>query len=55
MNNSPPDAREHFAEPLDVEEAGRGIGPRRAQQDMVALVLAQHVIDQIGRDRNLPP
>ena len=55
MDDSPLDAREHFAEPLDVEQAGRGIGARRAQQHMVGLVLAQHVVDEIGRDRDLPP
>src|SRR5262249_54316259 len=31
MNDSALDAREHFAEPPDVEEAGRGVGACRAQ------------------------
>ena len=53
MDNSALDAREHFAEPLDVEQAGGGVGARGAQQDVVGLMLAQHVIDQVGRDREL--
>ena len=54
MDDSAPDAREHVAEPADVEQAGGRIGARRAQQDVVGLVLAQHVVDQVGRDRHLP-
>src|SRR5262249_16757048 len=53
MNDSPPDAREHPAEPADIEEAGRGVGAGGAQQEVVALVLAQHVVDEVGRDRHL--
>ena len=53
MDDSPLDAREHFAEPADVEQAGRGVGARGPQQHVVRLVAAQHVIDQVGRDRDL--
>ena len=55
MHDSPLHAEEHFAEPLDVEQAGRGVGARRLQQDVVGLVAAQHVVDEVGRDGDLPP
>ena len=32
----------------------RGIGARRLQQDVVGLVAAEHVVDEVGRDRHLP-
>src|SRR5262249_56617252 len=53
MDDSVPDAREHFAEPADVEQAGSGVRPRGTQEDMVGLVLAQNVVDEVGRDRDL--
>src|SRR5262245_10071512 len=53
MDDSALDAREHLAEAADVEEAGGGVGARGAQEDVVGLVLAQHVVDEVGRDRYL--
>ena len=40
-------------EPADIEQPGRGIGARRAQQHVIGLVLAQHVVDQVGREQHL--
>ena len=54
VHDSALDAGEHIAQPADVEQAGRGIGPRRLQQDVVGLVAAQHVVDEVGRDGDLP-
>src|SRR5262249_20121717 len=53
MNDSPPDAREHLAEPADIQEPGGGVGTRGTQQWVALLVLAQHVVDEVGRDRHL--
>src|SRR5262245_45460005 len=53
MDDSAFDAREHFAQPPNVEETGRGIRPRGTQKDVIGLVAAEHVIDQVGRDRHL--
>ena len=39
MHDSAPDAREHVAQPPDIEQAGRRIGPGRLQQDVVGLVV----------------
>ena len=50
----PRDARQHVAKPPDVEQAGRRVRARRLQQDVVGLVAAQHVVDQVGRDGHLP-
>ena len=49
------DSRKHLAEAADVEKAGRRILPRGAQQDVVGLVAAQHVVDEVGRDGHLAP
>ncbi len=50
-----PDAPQHHAEAGHVEESGCRILPRGAQQQVVGLVATQHVVDQFGRDRDLPP
>ena len=42
------DAREHITEPLEVEQPGGSIGARAAQEHMIGLMLAQHVVDQVG-------
>ena len=44
---------QHIAEPLNIQKPRCCILPRCLQQDMVGLVAAQNVIDQIGRDRHL--
>ena len=36
-----------------VESGTSGVGPRRTKQQMVGLMAAQHVVDQIGRDGDL--
>src|SRR5689334_7482556 len=54
MNDSTPDPREHFAETLDVEQTGRSVRARRPQENMIRLMLAQHVIDEVGGNRQLP-
>jgi hypothetical protein len=54
MDDSPLDARQHHGEALQVEETRRRIRPRGAQQNVPRLVPAQHVVDEIGRDRHLP-
>src|SRR5262249_10206204 len=53
MNDSPPDTREHFPEPFDIEQSRGRIGPRGAQKNMVGLMLAQHIVDEIGRNSKL--
>ena len=54
MDDSAPDAREHVGQTANVEQTRCRIGPRRAEQDVVGLVPAQHVIDEVGRDGDLP-
>ena len=39
---------EQIAEPTDVGQPLTGIGPGGLQQHMLRLILAQHVVDQIG-------
>src|SRR6476661_4768257 len=53
MNDSAPDTREHFAEPLDIEETAGRIGTRSPQKNVVGLMLAQHVVDKVGGNREL--
>src|SRR5579864_5910221 len=48
------DPRQHGAEPFDVEEARGRLLARGAQEDVVGLMAAQHVVDEVGRDRHLP-
>jgi len=49
----PLDPVQHLAEPAHVGEAGRSVGHGRAQQDVVGLEAAQHVVDQVGIERHL--
>ena len=53
MGDSSLDAREHITQSLEIEQAGGGIGARGAQQHMVGLMLAQHVVDEVGREQHL--
>ena len=46
-------AAEHAGEAAEIGQAAGGIGARRAQQDVVGLVPAQHVVDQVGVDGDL--
>ena len=55
MNDAPLDAKEHVGEARHVEQAGGGVLARGAQQDVIWLMTAQHVVNQIGGDRHLSP
>ena len=55
MPDSSADSLQEMAEAADIDEAGCRIGEGRLEQDVVGLVLAQHVVDQVGGDRHLPP
>ena len=48
------DSHQHIAQALNIQKSRRRIVARRLQQDVVRLVAAQHVVDQIGGDRDLP-
>src|SRR3954447_24262285 len=48
MGDSSLDSAEHITQSLEVEQAGCGIGAGGAEQNMIRLVLAQHVVDEIG-------
>ena len=53
MGDSALNAGEHIAQSLEIEQPGGGVGARRAQQDVVGLMLAQHVVDEVGREQHL--
>ena len=42
-------------QPAEFGHAGAGIGPGGAHQQMVGLVAAQHVVDEVGREADLAP
>src|SRR5579862_6378834 len=48
------DALQHLGQSLDVEEARAGVLVSRAQENVVRLVLAQDVIDEVRGKRHLP-
>ena len=48
------DRDQQVGEAADVGQARRGLGARRAQQHVVRVVLAQHVVDQVGAEGDLP-
>src|SRR5262245_24005363 len=54
MPDSALDSPQEIAEAVDVDEAGRGVGESRLQQNMPGFVLAEHVIDEIAGRRHLP-
>jgi hypothetical protein len=41
---------QHIRQPPDIRHPARRISPGRAQQNMIGLMLTQHVIDQVGVD-----
>ena len=49
MGDSTRDACKHITETTEVEQAGRGVGAGGAEQDMVGLVLAEDVVDEVQR------
>ena len=48
-------ARQHITEPAQIEQPRRGVGARGAQQHVIGLMLAQHVVDEVGGEQHLPP
>ena len=53
MGDSPLNTGEHITQSLEIEQPGGGVGARTTQQDMVGLVLAQHVVNKVGREQHL--
>src|SRR5262245_7790753 len=53
MNDSPLHAREHLSEPANIEQSRCGICARGAQEYVVCLMLAQHVVDKVCGNRHL--
>ena len=49
------DSRQHIAKPLDIQKPRRRIVARGLEQDVIGLMAAQYVVDEIGRHRHLPP
>ena len=49
------DGDQEVGEAADVGQADRGLGARGPQQHVVRLVLAQHVVDQVRAEGDLPP
>src|ERR671924_1822188 len=54
MPDSPLDSLQESAEAPDIDQPRRRIGKRGLEQNMVRLMLAEHVIDEIGRNGHLP-
>ena len=54
MDHRPRRAVEQAGEPADVGHPRARVGPGGLQQQMVGLVAAQHVVDQVGREGDLP-
>lgn len=54
MRDSAFDASQHLPETANVEQPGGGIGARRAHEQMIGFVLTQHVVEQVGGNRDLP-
>ena len=53
MPDSALDAAKEITEPRDVQEPCGRIGPRCLEQDVVRVVAAQHVVDEVGGDGDL--
>jgi hypothetical protein len=54
MPDSALDSSQEIAEPVDIDQACRGVGESRFQQNVPRLVLPKHVIDEVGGRRHLP-
>src|SRR4029079_5167231 len=54
VNDSALDTCEHIAQTPNVEETSGCVGARGAKEDVVGLMAAEHVVDEIGRDRDFP-
>ena len=48
VDNVIADAGQQVAQPLDIEQAAGCVAPRRLDQDVVGLVRAQHIVDEVG-------
>ena len=44
---------QHFAQARDVDQAARSVVAGAAQQQMVGLMAAEHVVDEVGGERDL--
>jgi hypothetical protein len=55
MPDSPADPFQEKVQAADIDEAGCRIGESSLEQDVVGLVLAEHIIDEVGGDRHLAP
>ena len=42
-------------QPAELGQARAGIAPGGAEQEVVGLVFAQHVVDEVGREADLAP
>jgi hypothetical protein len=42
-------------QPAELGQAGPGIVPGGAQQQVIGLIFAEHVIDEVGREADLAP
>ena len=54
MNDVVLDATKQHAQSLDVEQSARRIATRRLDEDVVRLVLVEHVVDDVRRHGDLP-
>src|SRR6478752_2900988 len=54
MPDSSADPLQKAAQASDVDQAGCGVGEGSLEENMVGLMLAEHVVDQIGGDGHLP-
>src|SRR6476619_543931 len=54
MPDSSADPLQKAAQASDVDQAGCGVGEGSLEENMVGLMLAEHVVDQIGRNGHLP-
>ena len=54
MPDSSPDPLQKAAQASDIDESGCSVGKGSLEENVVRLVLAEHVVDEIGRNRHLP-
>jgi hypothetical protein len=55
MPDSSANALQEKVEPSDIDEASCRIGERSAEKNVVGLVLAEHVVDEVGGNGHLTP
>src|SRR6185295_19906818 len=54
MPDSSADPLQKAAQASDIDQASCGIGEGSLEENVIGLVLAQHVVDEIGGDGHLP-